>query len=193
MRTGHAYRDPLGPWLHDTSKQKASRAFQEAQGLGGRHFCHLPPPDPLLFCASGYLRRPLGPLVMVRCQPQPHSVPGLTNGPDPHGYDSHRDRHSHSSSFHSADVPEVAGGLNLLQPRPVVLQGMQVRRVPLEIPEVRSPPLGKDLQEGGSKGGKSLSHHPGTRRHRPLSVGFRDPPGSVLTSDGRHRVCRPWV
>lgn len=45
------------------------------------------------------------------------------------------DRHSHSSSFHSADVSEVAGGLNLLQPRPVVLQGMQVRRVPLEIPE----------------------------------------------------------
>ncbi|KAF6105391.1 pecanex 3 [Phyllostomus discolor] len=45
------------------------------------------------------------------------------------------DRHSHSSSFHSADVPEVAGGLSLLQPRPVVLQGMQVRRVPLEIPE----------------------------------------------------------
>lgn len=25
-----------------------------------------------------------------------------------------------------------------MQPRPVVLQGMQVRRVPLEIPEVRS-------------------------------------------------------
>ncbi|XP_060032049.1 pecanex-like protein 3 isoform X7 [Erinaceus europaeus] len=45
------------------------------------------------------------------------------------------DRHSHSSSFHSADVPEAAGSLNLLQPRPVVLQGMQVRRVPLEIPE----------------------------------------------------------
>lgn len=51
---------------------------------------------------------------------------------------SHRDRHSHSSSFHSADVPEATGGLNLLQPRPVVLQGMQVRRVPLEIPEVSS-------------------------------------------------------
>uniref|UniRef100_A0A8I3P6P4 Pecanex-like protein n=2 Tax=Canis lupus familiaris TaxID=9615 RepID=A0A8I3P6P4_CANLF len=46
------------------------------------------------------------------------------------------DRHSHSSSFHSADVPEAAGSLNLLQPRPVVLQGMQVRRVPLEIPEL---------------------------------------------------------
>ncbi|XP_037373468.1 pecanex-like protein 3 isoform X4 [Talpa occidentalis] len=45
------------------------------------------------------------------------------------------DRHSHSSSFHSADVPEAAGSLNLLQPRPVVLQGMQVRRVPLDIPE----------------------------------------------------------
>lgn len=38
--------------------------------------------------------------------------------------------------------------MNLLQPRPVVLQGMQVRRVPLEIPEVRSLPLGKNLQEG---------------------------------------------
>lgn len=35
-------------------------------------------------------------------------------------------------------MPEATGGLNLLQPRPVVLQGMQVRRVPLEIPEVRS-------------------------------------------------------
>lgn len=34
-------------------------------------------------------------------------------------------------------MPEATGGLNLLQPRPVVLQGMQVRRVPLEIPEVR--------------------------------------------------------
>uniref|UniRef100_F6RDT4 Pecanex-like protein n=1 Tax=Monodelphis domestica TaxID=13616 RepID=F6RDT4_MONDO len=45
------------------------------------------------------------------------------------------DRHSHSSSFHSAEVPEATGGLGLLQPRPVVLQGMQVRRVPLEIPE----------------------------------------------------------
>ncbi|KAM8971273.1 pecanex-like protein 3 isoform 6-T6 [Sarcophilus harrisii] len=45
------------------------------------------------------------------------------------------DRHSHSSSFHSAEVPEAAGGLALLQPRPVVLQGMQVRRVPLELPE----------------------------------------------------------
>lgn len=56
----------------------------------------------------------------------------------PHHCSVHRDRHSHSSSFHSADVPEATGGLNLLQPRPVVLQGMQVRRVPLEIPEVRS-------------------------------------------------------
>ncbi|XP_028916129.1 pecanex-like protein 3 isoform X1 [Ornithorhynchus anatinus] len=45
------------------------------------------------------------------------------------------DRHSHSSSFHSAEVPEASGGLALLQPRPVVLQGMQVRRVPLETPE----------------------------------------------------------
>lgn len=62
---------------------------------------------------------------------------GFAHGPHPHCC-AHRDRHSHSSSFHSADVPEAPGGLNLLQPRPVVLQGMQVRRVPLEIPEVRS-------------------------------------------------------
>ncbi|XP_059574358.1 pecanex-like protein 3 isoform X3 [Alligator mississippiensis] len=46
------------------------------------------------------------------------------------------DRHSHSSSFNSTEVAEGGGpGLALLQPRPVVLQGMQVRRVPLEIPE----------------------------------------------------------
>uniref|UniRef100_A0A8C3SYH0 Pecanex-like protein n=1 Tax=Chelydra serpentina TaxID=8475 RepID=A0A8C3SYH0_CHESE len=45
------------------------------------------------------------------------------------------DRHSHSSSFNSTDVPEGTPALSLLQPRPVVLQGMQVRRVPLEIPE----------------------------------------------------------
>uniref|UniRef100_A0A8D2Q5W2 Pecanex-like protein n=1 Tax=Varanus komodoensis TaxID=61221 RepID=A0A8D2Q5W2_VARKO len=45
------------------------------------------------------------------------------------------DRHSHSSSFNSAEVPEGTPALTLLQPRPVVLQGMQVRRVPLEIPE----------------------------------------------------------
>ncbi|MBZ3879029.1 La-related protein 4, partial [Sciurus carolinensis] len=45
------------------------------------------------------------------------------------------DHHSHSSSFYSADVPEATGGLNLLQWRPVVLQGMQVRQVPLEILE----------------------------------------------------------
>lgn len=50
-----------------------------------------------------------------------------------------RDRHSHSSSFNSAEVPEGTPALTLLQPRPVVLQGMQVRRVPLEIPEVRPP------------------------------------------------------
>uniref|UniRef100_H3AQ05 Pecanex-like protein n=1 Tax=Latimeria chalumnae TaxID=7897 RepID=H3AQ05_LATCH len=45
------------------------------------------------------------------------------------------DRHSHSSSFTSADAPEGTPALSLLQPRPVMLQGMQVRRVPLEIPE----------------------------------------------------------
>ncbi|XP_072840376.2 pecanex-like protein 3 isoform X2 [Pogona vitticeps] len=55
------------------------------------------------------------------------SVDHATNG----GWD----RHSHSSSFNSAEVPEGTPALTLLQPRPVVLQGMQVRRVPLEIPE----------------------------------------------------------
>lgn len=48
-----------------------------------------------------------------------------------------RERQSQSSSFTSADVQEGAPVLSMLQPRPVVLQGMQVRRVPLEIPEVR--------------------------------------------------------
>ncbi|XP_059497647.1 pecanex-like protein 3 isoform X2 [Stegostoma tigrinum] len=45
------------------------------------------------------------------------------------------DHQSHSSSFTSADAPEGMPPLSLLQPRPVVLQGMQVRNVPLEIPE----------------------------------------------------------
>ncbi|XP_077184272.1 pecanex-like protein 3 isoform X1 [Paroedura picta] len=52
-----------------------------------------------------------------------------------HTTNSGWDRHSHSSSFNSAEVPEGTPALTLLQPRPVVLQGMQVRRVPLEIPE----------------------------------------------------------
>uniref|UniRef100_A0A670ZH93 Pecanex-like protein n=1 Tax=Pseudonaja textilis TaxID=8673 RepID=A0A670ZH93_PSETE len=52
-----------------------------------------------------------------------------------HTTNSGWDRHSHSSSFNSAEVPEGTPALSLLQPRPVVLQGMQVRRVPLEIPE----------------------------------------------------------
>uniref|UniRef100_A0A803SUL6 Pecanex-like protein n=1 Tax=Anolis carolinensis TaxID=28377 RepID=A0A803SUL6_ANOCA len=52
-----------------------------------------------------------------------------------HATNSGWDRHSHSSSFNSAEVPEGTPALTLLQPRPVVLQGMQVRRVPLEIPE----------------------------------------------------------
>ncbi|XP_051900937.1 pecanex-like protein 3 [Pristis pectinata] len=46
------------------------------------------------------------------------------------------DHHSHSSSFTSADAPDGIPALPLLQPRPVVLQGMQVRRVPMEIPEL---------------------------------------------------------
>ncbi|XP_053134223.1 pecanex-like protein 3 isoform X2 [Hemicordylus capensis] len=52
-----------------------------------------------------------------------------------HASNSGWDRHSHSSSFNSAEVPEGTPALTLLQSRPVVLQGMQVRRVPLEIPE----------------------------------------------------------
>lgn len=47
-----------------------------------------------------------------------------------------RERQSQSSSFTSTDVQDVAPALSMLQPRPVVLQGMQVRRVPLEMPEV---------------------------------------------------------
>lgn len=86
----------------------------------------------------------------------------------------------------------MAGGLNLLQPRPVVLQGMQVRRVPLEIPEVRSLPSGKDLQEG-VVGGKSPSPCPGTRRGKQLSEGSRGPKVSVLTFAGWHRMSRPRV
>lgn len=75
---------------------------------------------------------------MGQTVPLPGLVPGFVHSLEPHCCCTHRDRHSHSSSFHSADVPEATGGLNLLQPRPVVLQGMQVRRVPLEIPEVSS-------------------------------------------------------
>lgn len=48
-----------------------------------------------------------------------------------------RERQSQSSSFTSTEVQEGAPVLSMLQPRPVVLQGMQVRRVPLEMPEVR--------------------------------------------------------
>lgn len=47
-----------------------------------------------------------------------------------------RERQSQSSSFTSTEVQEGAQVLSMLQPRPVVLQGMQVRRVPLEMPEV---------------------------------------------------------
>ncbi|MGH0174278.1 UNVERIFIED_CONTAM: hypothetical protein FKN15_008586 [Acipenser sinensis] len=53
-----------------------------------------------------------------------------------HGGSLVPERQSQSSSFTSNDVQEGAGQvLSVLQPRPVVLQGMQVRRVPLEIPE----------------------------------------------------------
>ncbi|KAJ8276365.1 hypothetical protein COCON_G00081170 [Conger conger] len=61
-----------------------------------------------------------------------------TFGPSGGGYEDpvqERERQSQSSSFTSADVQEGAPVLSMLQPRPVVLQGMQVRRVPLEIPE----------------------------------------------------------
>ncbi|KAI1902640.1 hypothetical protein AGOR_G00018030 [Albula goreensis] len=61
-----------------------------------------------------------------------------TFGPAGGGYEDpvqDRERQSQSSSFTSADVQEGALVPSMLQPRPVVLQGMQVRRVPLEIPE----------------------------------------------------------
>uniref|UniRef100_A0A3Q3EH39 Pecanex-like protein n=1 Tax=Labrus bergylta TaxID=56723 RepID=A0A3Q3EH39_9LABR len=61
-----------------------------------------------------------------------------TFGPAGGGYEDpvqERERQSQSSSFTSTEVQEGAPVLSLLQPRPVVLQGMQVRRVPLEMPE----------------------------------------------------------
>ncbi|XP_034034311.1 pecanex-like protein 3 [Thalassophryne amazonica] len=61
-----------------------------------------------------------------------------TFGPAGGGYEDpvqERERQSQSSSFTSTEVQEGAPVLPMLQPRPVVLQGMQVRRVPLEIPE----------------------------------------------------------
>uniref|UniRef100_A0A8B9HU47 Pecanex-like protein n=1 Tax=Astyanax mexicanus TaxID=7994 RepID=A0A8B9HU47_ASTMX len=61
-----------------------------------------------------------------------------TFGPSGGGYEDpvqERERQSQSSSFTSTDVQDVAPVLSMLQPRPVVLQGMQVRRVPLEMPE----------------------------------------------------------
>ncbi|KAK1882682.1 Pecanex-like protein 3, partial [Dissostichus eleginoides] len=54
-----------------------------------------------------------------------------TFGPAGGGYEDP----SQSSSFTSTEVQEGAPALSMLQPRPVVLQGMQVRRVPLEMPE----------------------------------------------------------
>uniref|UniRef100_A0A8C1V537 Pecanex-like protein n=1 Tax=Cyprinus carpio TaxID=7962 RepID=A0A8C1V537_CYPCA len=54
----------------------------------------------------------------------------------PFSWHRERERQSQSSSFTSTDVQEVAPALSMLQPRPVVLQGMQVRRVPLDMPEV---------------------------------------------------------
>ncbi|XP_028840045.1 pecanex-like protein 3 isoform X2 [Denticeps clupeoides] len=61
-----------------------------------------------------------------------------TFGPSGGGYEDpvqERERQSQSSSFTSTDVQDGAPVLSMLQPRPVVLQGMQVRRVPLEMPE----------------------------------------------------------
>uniref|UniRef100_A0A8C8D854 Pecanex-like protein n=1 Tax=Oncorhynchus tshawytscha TaxID=74940 RepID=A0A8C8D854_ONCTS len=64
-----------------------------------------------------------------------------TFGPAGGGYEDpvayvERERQSQSSSFTSTDVQEGAPVLTMLQPRPVVLQGMQVRRVPLEMSEM---------------------------------------------------------
>ncbi|XP_051960505.1 pecanex-like protein 1 isoform X1 [Xyrauchen texanus] len=61
-----------------------------------------------------------------------------TFGPAGGGYEDpvqERERQSQSSSFTSTDVQEVAPVLSMMQPRPVVLQGMQVRRLPLDMPE----------------------------------------------------------
>ncbi|XP_077089481.1 pecanex-like protein 3 isoform X1 [Siphateles boraxobius] len=61
-----------------------------------------------------------------------------TFGPAGGGYEDpvqERERQSQSSSFTSTDVQEVAPVLSMLQPRPVVLQGMQVRRLPMDMPE----------------------------------------------------------
>ncbi|XP_051733095.1 pecanex-like protein 3 isoform X2 [Ctenopharyngodon idella] len=61
-----------------------------------------------------------------------------TFGPAGGGYEDpvqERERQSQSSSFTSTDVQEVAPVLSMLQPRPVVLQGMQVRGLPLDMPE----------------------------------------------------------
>ncbi|CAB1333124.1 unnamed protein product [Coregonus sp. 'balchen'] len=62
-----------------------------------------------------------------------------TFGPAGGGFEDpvvERERQSQSSSFTSTDVQEGAPVLTVLQPRPVVLQGMQVRRVPLEMSEM---------------------------------------------------------
>ncbi|KAF7205729.1 pecanex-like protein 3 [Nothobranchius furzeri] len=61
-----------------------------------------------------------------------------TFGPAGGGYEDpvqERERQSQSSSFTSTEVQDGAPVLSVLQPRPVILQGMQVRRVPLEMPE----------------------------------------------------------
>ncbi|XP_041947591.1 pecanex-like protein 1 isoform X1 [Alosa sapidissima] len=64
-----------------------------------------------------------------------------TFGPAGGGYEDpvqERERQSQSSSFTSTDVQEGGPVLSVLQPRPVALlgmQGMQVRRVPLEMSE----------------------------------------------------------
>uniref|UniRef100_A0A8C5FW95 Pecanex-like protein n=1 Tax=Gadus morhua TaxID=8049 RepID=A0A8C5FW95_GADMO len=65
-----------------------------------------------------------------------------TFGPAGGGYEDpmqelerERERQSQSSSFTSTEVQEGAPALSMLQPRPVVLQGMRVRQVPLEMPE----------------------------------------------------------
>ncbi|XP_075887565.1 pecanex-like protein 3 isoform X2 [Nelusetta ayraudi] len=61
-----------------------------------------------------------------------------TFGPAGGGYEDpvhERERQSQSSSFTSTEVQEGAPVLSMLQPRSMVLQGMRVRRVPLEMPE----------------------------------------------------------
>lgn len=177
---------PAGiPWFPGSTGLPSTRlqGLLGCLGSGREALCDLSPLDTPVHLL-GTRVAPLGPPVVAWPWPQPCFIPGLAHSPDPHLCCSHRDRHSHSSSFHSADVPEATGGLNLLQPRPVVLQGMQVRRVPLEIPEVRSQHWGRTCRKGwGMQSTKRLC---GPQEGQVVpSEGSRGPKVAVLTFDAR--------